>query len=603
MAITVGLDFGTHQTKICIENSDDPLNKTYEFFDWGNGIFAFPSVIQINKDHTISYGRVDIETALETFKLKERQCPELKLPPAPEPVKEPKIREKPEEPKKYIEDSDGSINRVRYFELVGIGVQPKTKWDYEEYRNWRCQCDEITEVYEDFHYCWERYKRLFPESDYPEPEMPEMPGEPILEDYYKMEDQRYWATAKQKEEYKTWEKACRNIDSLNRTLLDIYNIKKQKFDIETEKWDNECIRIKNMYDAEMAEYEKTLVKYPMIFRYFKQATFAGYRWNYKIPPAKLSVLFLAYVIFRLESRFGTDFSIQMGVPASEHTFERLKEYASAYLIQAIRLVENVFENDFQEFLKTPYEDLLELIPEFEYSQDLKEEYGIIILPEAYASLRSLTANSRIPDGMSLILDMGGGTTDISFFVIESNREPHIYHYESINMGLNYFLEYDNPGIDFSQKKELEDIDYKTFNSAYSSFKSYVDASVKRLTNFLHTDTIQRGFNKHAFTDAIKNRPIIYTGGGCYDSRMRESINFFTDPKYINRNLLNIQNLKNESQLNIPFSIMSTAFGLSIARTDDNILISSKEDLFAQFTNEKEKESRWNTHQEHGMYED
>lgn len=53
MAITIGLDFGTHQTKICIENSDSPLHKTYEFFEWDKGVYAFPSIIQINKDHTL----------------------------------------------------------------------------------------------------------------------------------------------------------------------------------------------------------------------------------------------------------------------------------------------------------------------------------------------------------------------------------------------------------------------------------------------------------------------------------------------------------------------------------------------------------------------
>ena len=60
MAITVGLDFGTHQTKICIENSDSPLHKTYEFYEWEEGVYAFPSIIQINKDHTLRYGNIDL---------------------------------------------------------------------------------------------------------------------------------------------------------------------------------------------------------------------------------------------------------------------------------------------------------------------------------------------------------------------------------------------------------------------------------------------------------------------------------------------------------------------------------------------------------------
>ncbi len=61
MSITVGLDFGTHQTKICIENSDDPNHVTYEFYEWEPGMFALPSIIQINNDHTVSYGKIDLD--------------------------------------------------------------------------------------------------------------------------------------------------------------------------------------------------------------------------------------------------------------------------------------------------------------------------------------------------------------------------------------------------------------------------------------------------------------------------------------------------------------------------------------------------------------
>ena len=60
--LTVGLDFGTHQTKICIEDATNPNQKTYEFFkflDNGKTKFFLPSVVQINENGTISYGTVD----------------------------------------------------------------------------------------------------------------------------------------------------------------------------------------------------------------------------------------------------------------------------------------------------------------------------------------------------------------------------------------------------------------------------------------------------------------------------------------------------------------------------------------------------------------
>jgi hypothetical protein len=63
--IRVGLDFGTHQTKICIQRTPDEGRgePNYEFFKFidlkGNEQYFLPSLIQINKDDTLSYGYVD----------------------------------------------------------------------------------------------------------------------------------------------------------------------------------------------------------------------------------------------------------------------------------------------------------------------------------------------------------------------------------------------------------------------------------------------------------------------------------------------------------------------------------------------------------------
>ena len=59
----VGLDFGTHQTKVCIEQGEDVSNLTYTFFTFkdleGKEHYALPSTIQINKDETLSYGFIN----------------------------------------------------------------------------------------------------------------------------------------------------------------------------------------------------------------------------------------------------------------------------------------------------------------------------------------------------------------------------------------------------------------------------------------------------------------------------------------------------------------------------------------------------------------
>lgn len=613
MAITVGLDFGTHQTKICIENSDTPLHKTYEFYEWEEGVYALPSIIQINKDHTLRYGSIDLDSCLIARKKKIVADPgELTLPTQPvEPdipiVDEPKMPPQPV----YTFVTDGGISMtIPYKDLYGIGRPlPQKKGKSDPMKIWHKKCQKLKLDYEKRKRKWVHMggKRL----GLPMPVEPIYPPKPEETDLVSVVPEsinsQLIASKEQKEEYQSWLNQCALLKKQYNKAIERrdWHISQYKKEIRT--WESECERIKRNYSYRKKQYEESLAEYPMVYRYFKQATFSAYLWDYEIKPQDLTVLYLAYIIFRLEERFGMDFSIQMGIPASKATFNRLKPLASGYLIQVIRLVEDISQNDFEKFLATPYEELLSMIPKYEYSEDLKMQYGLIILPEAYAALRSLTANSRIPRGMSIMLDMGGGTTDISFFVIEDNGEPHIYHFESIAKGLNFFLEYEDRHsfrtIDFSKKKELEDVPKDVFNNAFKEFKGNIDTVIKNLTDFLHQDTISRGFMKSAFRDAVQNRPAIYTGGGCYDNRMRKPIFDFSDVKYIDKNILGIPNVVEENRITIPYSLMATAFGLSIQRLDDEIEVSKKEDLFAKYTNVNEQYSRWDAHREHGMYED
>lgn len=605
MAITVGLDFGTHQTKICIENSDDPHRVTYEFWKWADGGYAFPSVIQINKDHTLSYGHVDIDNCLYETKFNIKDAPVLTLPEKPEPPKAPRKRIVPDEPVTVLTDKHGETKTVPLSRMYGIGITVREKSDYSAYRDWKELCDEIEERFHQLYDDWLWLTNNCADFQLPEPTIPVLPDEPFLEGYIYDYDPAYEATRTQIVIYNEWKQKSKRVENANNEALRAYSRDLVFYEAELIDWKEECERLEEEYQRKLDEYNRVTQKYPMIFRYFKQATFSSYLWKYQIRPEQLSVLYLAYIIFQLEERFGNEFSIQMGVPASERTFPKLKKFATGYLIQAYRIVENVFENDFEEFLSTPYEKLLELIPKFEYSDELKFEYGIIVLPEAYAALRSLTVNSRIPRGMSIMIDMGGGTTDMSFFVIEDNGEPHIYHFTSIDKGLNYFLEFETLGKphDFSVKKELEDLSESIFNEAYRSFKSVVDNDVKNLTGFLHVDTISRGFDKKAFSKAIANRPVIYTGGGCYDNRMRKEVLPFSDVLYINNTMLNIQNVIDEQSIDIPYSIMATAYGLCVSIDSDDIIVSSKEELFAKYEKVDENEDRWSSHREHGMWEE
>ena len=60
--ITVGLDFGTHQSKICIE-SKQGVELSYNFYKFadekGKMRYTLPSIIRIEKDDRLSYGYLE----------------------------------------------------------------------------------------------------------------------------------------------------------------------------------------------------------------------------------------------------------------------------------------------------------------------------------------------------------------------------------------------------------------------------------------------------------------------------------------------------------------------------------------------------------------
>ena len=99
--INIGLDFGTHQTKVCIEDSTDPRNITYRFIKFFEGTkdesYFLPSIVQINEDNTVTYGRMDYETVKRAHgEVKREPKPVLVLPKMPEKEKYP---QKPKEEK------------------------------------------------------------------------------------------------------------------------------------------------------------------------------------------------------------------------------------------------------------------------------------------------------------------------------------------------------------------------------------------------------------------------------------------------------------------------------------------------------------------------
>lgn len=600
MSITVGLDFGTHQTKICLEDTSDPHHITHEFWKWDNGSYVLPSIIQINKDKTLTYGKVTDQVLIGRKRKYVEKPKDLQLPPVPDRPEnlDLPIPEFPPEPIHSYTNEIGEIIEVPVSKLYGIETPvPRNNKYIKALNQWKNKCHQISKRYQKE---INKYKLLREKFGIPEPKEPNLPPKPKPEDFQEISiNKNLIASDEQKRAYNHWKNEIFYLKQEYNIKKEIRNNKVKEYNKKFLEWKKVCEDKKRVYNYLLDEHYASLEESPLIFKYFKQATFSIYHWEYFINPEELSILYLAYIIFNLEKKLDkNDFHIQMGVPTGESTMELKREQASLCLLKAYMLVEEVFENDYERFLSTPYDELIDLIPQISFSEDLKYEYGIMILPEAYAALSSLTERSKISSGMSIMLDLGGGTTDISFFTINEkgiNKTPHIHHYESVPKGLNFILEFNK-----NSKKEIptsiDDLDTEDLYVAVEEYQKEIKYVINSLIKFLYEDFRKTGKSKSQLTNAITNRPIIYAGGGSHFDILRREYVPFTDVIHCNKGILGFTNIKKERNINIPYSILATAFGLSVSIDEDRISISSIDEFFSNIKTGRSDKNGY----EHGL---
>jgi hypothetical protein len=334
-----------------------------------------------------------------------------------------------------------------------------------------------------------------------------------------------------------------------------------------------------------------------------------------------STWYLAYILFRLQKIYGTEFGIQMGVPTDSDHYDDAKEIAVRVLASAYRLVENVFNNDHKAFLACDVDSLKQKTEIVPYSVDIKNEYNILVFPEAYACLKPLTNRGRIANGMNLMVDIGGGTTDISFFTIEKNL-PQVYDFFSIDKGLNYLtnaLKDERPHhlsdlstphethphsilhevrsmIDRYALHSLHNINVPRDSNVHSSdaldpervntYIAEVKTKCDSLLQDLRYEFSQTSISLARLDEALKNRPLIYTGGGSTFKRLQVGYNGFQDKKIISfrewdvRAIDDIQKIVNLGLC----PILSTSYGLAISVASDDIRRTPFSDIFDGFNN-------------------
>lgn len=316
-------------------------------------------------------------------------------------------------------------------------------------------------------------------------------------------------------------------------------------------------------------------------KYFKQSAFQTTRQSqYSELEGKLySIWYIANILFDLEDEYGQSFAIQMGVPSDSSHLERAKRTAVSIIVSAYKLVEDVFENDKQKFLNTTIDQLRSLTKIVPYSQKNKNDYGILVFPEAYACLKPLIKRGKIATGMSLMVDIGGGTTDMSFFTIE-NDKPQVYDFYSLGKGLNFLTGAD--GINGSSTntivKSASEIDRGRRNIYVNEVNHICNNLVEHLKSEYRRQTRLQLFR---LVDALKTRPIVYCGGGStfktlkipYGGfRVRQEI---TPEVWNTKAVLQMNDIKKKGLC----PILSTSYGLSISVANDDITRLPFEDVF------------------------
>lgn len=486
--VKIGLDFGTHQTKICIEDASDKRNKRYFFHRFNNlegeDSFVLPSLVQVNKDNTLSYGFVNPKNALMVKAY------------TSQPVK-------PNEP---LYENYAVFPKIPIPKKSEANHQKKTISSFDDLKSALKANSEPARKDED------------PESQYKKQ----------LNNYLKAYAQRE---------------------------LDIKE-NKSKVDSENEKR-------KQRYETALAEYYRKLKEYqekeePKVFKYFKQTVFSsGGKWSHDISAMLVSIWYLTFIFFELDKKYGTmNLRVHFGTSSGVNTWKENKMKATQMVLTVYDLIENVFMHDKELFLSATLDDLIGMTKIADYSDEAKTNNAIFVFPEAVANLQPLAKLNAFADGIHLLVDIGGGTTDISMFSAPREERLGVYDYFSLPCGLNSVNEVGAQYHIDSVNRTILSVIEKIRTFAYS-----INVPEKEIEKI------------------IKNRSVVFTGGGSSQENLCRPYFSFSDIivfKNRFRNMMPAANIDLPSGL---MHILSTALGLAMEDDDSIIPLHNYEELF------------------------
>lgn len=315
--------------------------------------------------------------------------------------------------------------------------------------------------------------------------------------------------------------------------------------------------------------------------YFKQRMFdRSLSCNRRMEAEQWSVLYLAYLIFKLDVKLGTQrYVVHMGMPTcADPTFYNFAKCQAIKVMAAAMLIaRKIFGNDLALYLRTPYSKLImeanramASIPRDMH--EARRKFPIFVFPEAYVALIPLIAEHRLPNvGPNLFVDIGGGTVDISFFTNQMagtsrGNRPQLYYYSSVPCGLNVIT-----GQDVLYSHTVEVTDELITSWGVDRFRQSLIKAIDDLMSILrgqyeNQDLIRVMPFMNLCEQILDGRPICYSGGGSIFHRLRLSVESANkNCKYRFSQVMTVSELVAHDRLSIDdkmFHVLATAFALS-----------------------------------------
>jgi hypothetical protein len=294
------------------------------------------------------------------------------------------------------------------------------------------------------------------------------------------------------------------------------------------------------------------------------------------------------------------FTIQMGIPTEWSQIKNLKRKKK---FEKILMTSQFLQQKHKKlsfFLKTPIKTLVSdfndlkksiiSISEEEHEKQLNS-LGISVYPETAAGLAFITKTKQLLPGYYTIMDIGGGSTDISFFNLNAERNIRYLASESYLVASNnVYACYKNgtnsiKEIHKSQEKINNLIETNTWNKN-EKVKVALEEVKKALEKLCYKLFNKRvyWYHKGKMVEKFNEQPIILYGGGArlpliskgniliHDNGTRDGLN--TPCAYIQKqeidtyqNLLKI--LPENNSWKRDFGLLVVALGLSLVKDSNS----------------------------------